>query len=143
MYVSYLWIQVHFQIHGIGGVGLVIQDPSMAEWIQLEYPIDGITTCIGSEIEAIKIALEYVSIHYQQGEREERVIILSDCKFAVNSILNKWDPDMYKLQVNECQKIMQDMGDENVPELHWIKGHSGIPGNWNEKADQVAKRARE
>ncbi|ETO12526.1 hypothetical protein RFI_24849 [Reticulomyxa filosa] len=124
---------------GIGGVGLVIQDNSMPKWIELQIPIQGITTSIGSEIESIKTALEYTLKYYQN--KDNRVIIMNDCKFAVNAITNKWDAEMYKKQVDTCQKIMLQMGSENVPEIYWIKGHSGIPGN--EKADEVAKKARQ
>ncbi|ETO08756.1 hypothetical protein RFI_28632 [Reticulomyxa filosa] len=124
---------------GFGGVGLVVQDPSMSKWIELQIPIQGITTNIGCEIESIKIALEYVLKYYQ--DKEYRVVILNDCKFAVNAIMNRWDAEMYKTQVNTCQKLMLQMEPINIPEIYWIKGHSGIPGN--EKADEVAKRARE
>ncbi|ETN97484.1 hypothetical protein RFI_40045, partial [Reticulomyxa filosa] len=39
---------------GLGGTGLVIQDPSFHQWIELEFPIKGITTMIASEIESIR-----------------------------------------------------------------------------------------
>ena len=45
---------------GIGGAGLVIQDPEHKEWLELEFPIKGITTNVGSELEAVRQALEYV-----------------------------------------------------------------------------------
>ncbi|ETO35924.1 hypothetical protein RFI_01138 [Reticulomyxa filosa] len=50
---------------GIGWVGLFIQDQSLSNWLEFEIPIQGITTSIGSEIQAIKIALEYVAKNYQ------------------------------------------------------------------------------
>ncbi|ETO07028.1 hypothetical protein RFI_30364, partial [Reticulomyxa filosa] len=57
---------------------LVIQGPSQSQWIELKFPIKWITTMIGSEIEAIRQALEKVQFQY----KNERVVILSDCKFA-------------------------------------------------------------
>ncbi|ETO00631.1 hypothetical protein RFI_36809 [Reticulomyxa filosa] len=39
---------------GIGCACLVIQDNSLPNWLELEFPINGITTAIGSEIEAFR-----------------------------------------------------------------------------------------
>lgn len=123
---------------GISGAGLVIQDPSLDSWIELEYPIKGITTNIGCEIEGIRKALEYIIMNYK--EKEHRVIILSDCKMVISAILNQTTLEGYNFQIAECQRILNDLGELDIPEIYWIKGHSGIPGN--EKADEVAKRAR-
>ncbi|ETO08846.1 hypothetical protein RFI_28541 [Reticulomyxa filosa] len=123
---------------GIGGAGLGIQDQSLPNWLELEFPIKGITTAIGSEIEAVRQGLEYITNNYK--DTGKRLVILSDCKFAVNTILNKFNSESYNFPVSECQQIMKNLGSSNVPEIYWIKGHSGIPGN--ERADAVAKRAR-
>ncbi|ETO03483.1 ribonuclease H [Reticulomyxa filosa] len=96
---------------GIGGAGLVIQDPNMPNWLELEYPITGITTTL-----------------------------IPLCKFVINAIFNKWDSDIYKLPIIDCQKILKSFNEDNVPEIYWIKGHSGIPGN--DKVDLVANNAR-
>ena len=53
---------------------------------------------------------------------------------------NKFSSETCNLPVAECQTIMKQLGENDIPELYWIKGHSRIPGN--EKADEVAKRAR-
>ena len=86
---------------GIGGSGLVIQDPSLEQWIEMESPIKGITTTIGSEIDAIRHAIEYVCMNYKS--RDERIIILSDCKFVVNAIHNKCNSENYNLPIADCQ----------------------------------------
>jgi ribonuclease HI len=117
---------------------LVIQDPSKSQWTELEYPISGLTTTLASEIEAIRKAIEYVYQHYTSTE--SRVVILSDSKFAVNSILYKWNSESYETPVTECQKLLKELGERSVPEIFWIKGHCGIPGN--ERADILAKNAR-
>ncbi|ETO32030.1 ribonuclease H [Reticulomyxa filosa] len=109
------------------GAGLVIQDPYLSQWLKLEYPINGITTNIGSEIEAMGLALKYLSNHYRL--HCGRVIIFTDCKFVINSISNKWDSDIYKLPIMNCQKILRSFNEDNAPEIYWIKGHSGIPSN--------------
>ena len=123
---------------GIGGAGLVVQDPSRTQWLELEFPMKGITTIIGSEFEGVRQGLKYVQENFKN--KESRVVIISDCKFVVNSILNKSNSETYNFPVAECQRIMKELGENDCPELYWIKGHSGIPGN--EKVDQVAKRAR-
>ncbi|ETO00710.1 ribonuclease H [Reticulomyxa filosa] len=60
--------------------------------------------------------------------------ILSDCKFAVNAIHNKCNSEIYNYPIAER------LGENEVPEIYWIKGHSGIPEN--ERVDIVAKRVR-
>ena len=108
---------------GIGGAGLFIQDPSLRQSLELEFPINGITTTIGSEIEAVRQALIYTQTHYTSSE--SRVVILSDCKFVVNSILNRCNSEKYNFPVMECQRIMKQLGEDDVPEIYWIRGHSG------------------
>ena len=117
---------------------MVIQDPNNSNWIKLEFPIKGITSNIGAEIEGIKQALQYSSDNYRYYSG--RVIILTDCKFAINSIINKWDSDIYNIPIADCQKLMRTFYQENVPEIYWTKGHSGIPGN--DEVDIVANNAR-
>ena len=104
----------------------------------MEFPIKGITTNIGSEIEGMRQALKYISNNCRG--RYERTIILCDSKFVVNAIHNKVDSDAYRLPIAECQEILKSLNKDDIPEIYWIKGHSGIPGN--ERADIVSKRAR-
>ena len=106
--------------------------------MELEFPIKGITTTIGSEFEGVYQGLKYVQENFKN--KDSRVVILSDCKFVVNSILNKCNSETYNFPVADCQSIMKELGENDCPEIYWIKGHSGIPGN--ERADQVAKKAR-
>ena len=118
---------------GIDGAVLVIQG---SQWLELEFPIKVLTKIIGCEIEAICQALIYE--HYIPSET--RVVIPSDSKFSVNEIHNKWSSETYNFPIGECQKLLKILGESQVPEIHWIKGHAGIPGN--ERADAVAKRLR-
>lgn len=69
-----------------------------------------------------------------------RTIILTDCKFVINALFNKWDSEIYNISIMECQRILKTFDEDNVPEIYWIKGHSGIPGN--DKVDLVANNAR-
>jgi hypothetical protein len=71
---------------------------------------------------------------------ETRAVIPSDSKFSVNEIHNKWSSETYNFPIGECQKLLKILGESQVPEINWIKGHAGIPGN--ERADAVAKRVR-
>ena len=86
----------------------------------------------------MKQAIIFVNGHYK--DRSNRIIILSDCKFAINAIYNKFSAECYSSGIRECQNILISLGSENIPEIYWIKGHTGIPGN--DRVDTVAKRAR-
>src|SRR3984885_15079140 len=120
---------------GIGGAGLVVYDPSLLEPLELEFPIQGITTNIASEIEGLKQAITYV--HNNYTNHTNRTIILSDCKFAINAIFNRFNSECYTSEIRECQNLLNSLGPEDVPEIYWIKGHSKILGN--ERVYVVAK----
>ncbi|ETO10710.1 hypothetical protein RFI_26668, partial [Reticulomyxa filosa] len=72
--------------------------------------------------------------------KDKRIVILSNCKFAVNAIHNKCNSDTYNFSISDCQRLMKELGENDVPEIYWIKGHFGVTGN--ERADFVAKIAR-
>ncbi|ETO36192.1 hypothetical protein RFI_00869 [Reticulomyxa filosa] len=57
----------------------------------LEYPINGITTNIGSCIE-----------------------------FVINALFKKWDYDIYKVPIMDCQKILRLFNEDNVPEIYFL-----------------------
>ena len=88
---------------GLVGAGLFIQDPLLSQGLELEFPITGITTMIGSEIEAVQQGIEYVAQNYRASS--------------------------YNFPVAECQILMKELGENDVPEIYWIKCHSKIPGN--------------
>ena len=84
-------------------------------------------------------ALLYVSNNYR--EFAGRVIILTDSESRkIDALKNKWDSDAYNIPIADCQGLLKSFHGQNVPEIYWIKGHSGIPGN--EKVDRIANSAR-
>ena len=64
-------------------------------------------------------ALLYVSNNYR--EFAGRVIILTDCKFVINALKNKWDSDACNISIADCQGLMKSFNEQNVPEIYWIK----------------------
>ena len=122
---------------GYGGAGVVICPPYNGNKLKLSFPIDGITTNIGAEIIAIKKSIEWIDKNIQN--KQERIIIFSDCKPVINSILNRSNPNHYANAIVNIQKQICKL--INVPEIYWIKSHVGIKGN--EMADNAAKQAAE
>ena len=120
---------------GYGGAGVVVCPPHNGNKLQLSYPIDGITTNIAAEIAAIKKAIEWIDTNI--NHKQHRIVIFSDCKTVINSILNRSNPQHYGHAIRSIQKQITKL--TNVPEIYWMKAHVGIQGN--ELADTAAKRA--
>ncbi|ETO08198.1 hypothetical protein RFI_29191 [Reticulomyxa filosa] len=94
---------------GIGGAGLVIQDPNMPKWLELKYPINGITTNIGSEIEAMRLALKFTLQLV-----DECPDIASRCQYIALSMKyfivgdRTWKPDIRVKIVKAAAKFVID-----------------------------------
>lgn len=123
---------------GYGGAGVVIFPPINKvnnKPIELSYPIDGITTNIAAEIGAILKAIEWINNNIKN--KKERIILFSDCKPVIDSILNRTNPYHYGHIIRLIQNKICNL--INVPEIYWIKSHIGIKGN--EIADKIARQA--
>ena len=125
---------------GYGGAGVVIY-PSKTQHnpnfqpITLQYPIDGITTNIAAEIVALSKAIQYIDENIEN--KKERIIIFSDCKIVIDSVLNRCNAIHYQHAIRQIQQHLNKL--INVPEIYWCKAHIGIAGN--ELADKTAKQA--
>ena len=121
---------------GYGGSGIVIFKPGEENPINLEYPINGLTTNIAAEIIAIDKTIEWINNNIKT--KEERIIIFSDCKPVIDCILNRNKSKHYGFHIRNIQRKINKL--INIPELYWIKSHIGIKGN--ELADKAAKNAK-
>lgn len=121
---------------GYGGAGIVIYPPHNQSQIELSYPMKNETTTnIAAEIGAIQKAVEW--IEHNIHDNQQRIVLFSDCKPVINSILNRSRPKHYQHAIRNIQRKIRNL--RNVPEIYWIKAHAGIGGN--EAADHAAKRA--
>ena len=130
---------------GYGGAGIVVY-PSTTQHINpnnnpnfkpitIQYPIDGITTNIAAEIVALAKSIEWIDKNIDNIE--ERIIIFSDCRIVIDSVLNRSNAIHYQHAIRQIQQHLNTL--INVPEIYWCKAHIGIAGN--ELADKTAKQA--
>lgn len=85
-----------------------------------------------SELAAIEMALEWVSVERPQG----KVSIHSD---SLSSLQALSDPNSRNQLVNRIKDLYSKVGGEKFVELHYIRAHVGNYGN--ELADEAAKEA--
>ena len=72
--------------------------------------------------------------HQKPLAASPKLHILSDSKYAVNSVKGVWNGAANRELIARIRAMARA-----VPcELHWVKGHAGIPGN--ERADELAER---
>jgi hypothetical protein len=45
----------------------------------------------------------------------------------VDAILYKIHPEKYEYQIKVCQDILLNLGEDDPPEIYWIKDHANIP----------------
>jgi ribonuclease HI len=126
---------------GYGGAGIAIYyeglhpNKYIQQPIELEYPINGLTTNIAAEIVAIDKTIDW--INKNTINNNERIIIFSDCKPVIDAITNRTKAKHYQSSIFKIQNKIKQLN--NIPEIYWIKSHIGICGN--ERADKIAKRA--
>ena len=118
---------------GNGGCGLFVQD---GENTSYSYPNPKITTNNEEEINGISRAIDLIKEQYSECQR--RIIILTDSKLVLDALMNKISLRSYEMKIRECQTKFNNLF--NIPEIYWVKSHSGIYGN--EQADKAAVHAR-
>ena len=155
------WADASCPANGVGddaresGLGVVYRALVMPrgsdEWITEGYripaPVDVTVAETLAVLGALLIAVKRFRTRNGVLEKEQTVLIFSDCKDALvhiqhfesgKSCVNRGgvpDEIVYKILTNT-----QQLSDEGVKvELHWVPGHKGVPGN--ELADEVAKYA--
>ena len=112
------------------GAGLYIQHPNTGI-SEIILPINGITNNYYAELIGLFHALQTIQKDYPNHQHP--IIILSDCKPAVEALRALCHAKKYKSLISKCLDIINHL--PNIPIIYWI------PREYNEKADRLAKRA--
>ncbi|XP_035696811.1 uncharacterized protein LOC118430208 [Branchiostoma floridae] len=91
------------------------------------------------ELQGLHLALSTLS---KRERSEERVLILCDCKAAIENVITTHQVDAYNDLVNNIRQKLHEMKQKRVNiQIEWCPGHMGVAGN--ELADEQAKLAAE
>lgn len=114
-------------------VGCALYEPHSGNSKQFKLPEEA--SIYTAELTAIKEALCYC-----QKEKRNHVVIISDCKSAIDQLRHPRISGRMNVHVRDILAIHGNLlADNKTVHLAWIRGHSGIEGN--EIADTLAKQA--
>ena len=114
--------------HGTGG-GFVISDTRTETITEYSFKMKDYCTVFQAETAAIKHAAEeLITFNNQQ------ITFWSDSQYALQALSNKIHNNK---SINDCQKALTKLADENTVQLKWIKTTQDI--GTMKKADELAK----
>lgn len=119
--------------YNVGGWAFIALGPSGNELHRESGSADGCTNN-SMELEAIQRAMVFAFRNY----RGANVYIVSDSKYAIQTIRSSKDYHANNPKIMGCRSIMKAHG--NIT-LEWVKGHGIDP--WNDRADKEATAVRD
>ena len=121
---------------GACGAGVVIYNRGLtSDPISIPTPISSSSISYHGELAAIESALNYCKNMYGR-----KIVILSDCQSAIQSVITSKTPDSYSSMVNSIKQLSNQLFNRGCSiSISWVGGHCNILGN--ELADATAKEA--
>ena len=126
----------HLTNPGPSGSGIHIPPSSNFPGSDHQIPLGKGTNNLG-ELAAIGYAIAYILSH--NPPRGAPICILTDSFFAYGTLVFYWRSNTYPKLARTIRNMIDSSKDSNPIAIHWIAGHSGIPGN--EAADANATAA--
>ena len=118
----------------------VYVDTTLGAPVLLKRPVAKKSISYHGELAAIDLALEFAQPYHASHQNLEKIVILSDCQAAINTVCNHEYPSNFTNIICKINERIKDLCNKNVTlEILWVAGHAGIQGN--DLADQCAKEA--
>ena len=110
---------------GWGGIGVYVQDRTLAAPLRISRPLPNWVSSVSAELQAIDHAVTIIGERYKQVN--VRIIVLSDCKFAVYATKGLWKAHKHIEKIQMLRAKIKAL--HVIPEIYWIRGHAGVFGN--------------